>query len=99
MPRRWTSKEVNDMVENVKTHYEFLTGPLTNSKTKGMVGAKWLEITQRINALGADPKLEVDKVKKKWFDTKSIAKKAVAEYNKEVRKTGGGTNHRRSQDF
>ena len=31
-------------------------------------------------------------MKKKWFDTKSIAKKVVAEYNKEVRKTGGGTN-------
>ena len=79
-------------MENVETHYEFLTGPLTNSKTKGMVDAKWLEITQRINALGAGSKLEVDKVKKKWFDPKSIAKKAVAEYNKEVRKTEGGTN-------
>ena len=88
MPRRWTSEEANDLVENVEIHYEFLTGPLTNSKTKGMVDAKWQEITQRINALGAGPKSEVDKVKKKWFDTKSIAKKAVAEYNKEVRKTG-----------
>ena len=57
-----------------------------------MVDAKWLEISQYINAQGAGPKLEVDKVKKMWFDTKSIAKKAVAEYNKEVRKTGRGTN-------
>ena len=89
MPRRWTSEEVNDLVENVETHYEFLTSPLTNSKMKGMVDAKWLEITQRINALGAGIKLEVDKVKKKWLDTKSITKKAVAEYNKEVCKTGG----------
>ena len=39
MPRRWTSEKVNDLVENVETHYEFLTGPLTNSKTKGMVDA------------------------------------------------------------
>ena len=46
MPRRWTSEEVNDLVENVETHYEFLTGPLTNSKTKSMVDAKWLEITE-----------------------------------------------------
>ena len=53
MPRRCTSEEVNDLVEHVETHYEFLTGPLTNSKTKGMVDAKWLKITQRINALGA----------------------------------------------
>ena len=30
-----------------------------------MVDAKWLEITQCINALGAGPKLEVDEVKKK----------------------------------
>ena len=45
MPRRWTSEEENDLVENVETHYEFPTGPLTNSKTMGMVDAKWQEIT------------------------------------------------------
>ena len=32
------------------------------------------------------------KVKGKWFDLKSISKKAVAAYKKESAKTGGGVN-------
>ena len=92
MPRRWSSEEVHELVENVETHYNFLTSALTISKTKSMVDNKWLDITDSINALGADPKLDVEKVKKKWFDMKSTAKKAVAEYKKELTKTGGGAN-------
>ena len=45
-----------------------------------------------INALDAGPKLEVEKVKKKWFDMKSTAKKGVTEYKKELTKIGGGAN-------
>ena len=92
MPRRWSSEEVHELVENVETHYDFLTSALTISKTKSMVDNKWLDITDSINALGTGPKLEVEKVKKKWFDMKSTAKKAVAEYKKELTKTGGGAN-------
>ena len=92
MPRRWSSEEVHELVEYVETHYNFLTSALTISKTKSMVDNKWLDITDSINALGAGPKLEVEKVKKKWFDMKSTAKKAVAEYKKELTKTGEGAN-------
>ena len=86
MPRRWSSEEVHELVENVETYYNFLTSAPTISKTKSMVDNKWLDIT------GAGPKLEVEKVKKKWFDIKSTAKKVVAEYKKELTKTGGGAN-------
>ena len=92
MPRRWSSEEMHELVENVETHYNFLASALTISKTKSMVDNKWLDITDSINALGAGPKLEVEKVKKKWFDMKSTAIKAVAEYEKELTKTGGGAN-------
>ena len=92
MPRRWSSEEVHELVENVETHYNFLTSALTISKTKSIVDNMWLGITDSINALSAGPKLEVEKVEKKWFDMKSTAKKAVAEYKKELTKTGGRAN-------
>jgi len=91
MPRRWNNEEVRVLVEEVEANYDFLTGAFTPSKTKAMVDGKWLGICDNINALGGGAKLEVDQVKKKWFDMKSMAKKAVAEYKKELSKTGGGT--------
>ena len=54
--------------------------------------AKWNEICRNINALRIGTTLEVEKVKKKCFDMKSTAKKEVAEYKKELAKTGGGSN-------
>ena len=71
---------------------KFLTGPLNNSKTKSTVDKKWAELTNSINSIGAGPILEEVLVRKKWFDTKSLAKKAVVEYQKECSKTGGGVN-------
>ena len=54
-----------------------------------MVDNKWSEITDKINALceGAQC-LACEKVKKKWFNLKSISKKAVAIYITESGKRG-----------
>ena len=92
MPRRWSCEEVRMLVQKIDANYEFLTSALSASKTKIMVDAKWNEIFRNINALGIGTTLEVEKVKKKWFDMKSKAKKAVAEYKKELAKTGGSSN-------
>ena len=92
MPRRWSNDEVEILVELVGNNYEFLTGSLNVSKTKSMVDQKWEELTANINSINAGPAFEVEQVKKKWFDTKSLAKKAVAEYKRECRKPGGGVN-------
>ena len=73
-------------MEEVDANYNFLTSALSTAKTKIMVVAKWNEICKNINALENGTKLEVEKVKKKWFDMKSTAKKAVAQYKKRVRK-------------
>ena len=40
-----------------------------------MVGKKWQETAQTINALGGGAKLEEEKVEKKWFDLKLTIKK------------------------
>ena len=54
-----------------------------------MVDNKWSEITNKINALGEGAqRLTCEKVKKKWFDLKSISKKAVAIYLTESGKSG-----------
>ena len=92
MPRRWSNEEVRVLVEEVDANNEFLTSALSVSKTKIMLDAKWNEICRNINALGIGTTLEVEKVKKKWFDMKSTAKKAMAENKKELTNTGGGSN-------
>ena len=92
MPRRWNKDEIDLLVELVAKNYEFLTGSINNSKTKAMVDKKWAEIASSINSIGAGPILGIEQVRKKWFDTKSLAKKAVAEFKKESGKTGGGVN-------
>ena len=80
------------LVELVGATYNFLTGALSNSKTKQMVDAKWRSIALTINSLGHGAPFSVDKVKKKWFDMKSKAKRDVAVYKKESNRTGGGPN-------
>ena len=53
-----------------------------------MVDNKWSEITNKINALGEGAqRLTCEKVKKKWFDLKSISEKAVAIYTTESGKS------------
>ena len=79
------------LVEEVDANYEFLTSALSAAQTKIMVDAKWNEISTKINAFGIGTRLEAEKVKKKWFEMKSTAKKAVAEYKQELAKTSGGS--------
>ena len=56
-----------------------------------MVEDKWKKIAADINAMDVNsPPNPVDKVKRKWFDLRSISKKAVAFYKKKLLKTGGG---------
>ena len=94
MSRRFTQEEVNLLVSLVSQNYDFLTSSLSASKTKRMVDQKWKWIADSVNELNsvtdADNLFSVEKIKRKWFDLKSISKKAVALYNKEQSKTGGG---------
>jgi len=91
MSRRWLSDEVSLLVDLISKDYDFLTSSLSATKTKFMVDEKWKAIANQINDLNNDANYPVEKVKRKWFDLKSISKKAVAFYKKELRKTGGGT--------
>ena len=94
MSRRFTQEEVNFLVSLVSQNHDFLTSSLSASKTKGMVDQKWNWIADSINELNsvtdADNLFSVEKIKRKWFDLKSISKKVVAFYNKELSKTSGG---------
>ena len=90
--RRWNQEEVELLISLVKDSYAYLTGALSNSKTKPMVDGKWNDIAATINSLGYGPPFTTEKVKKKWFDLKSRAKKDVAMYKKEAGRTGGDQN-------
>ena len=91
MARRWNNEEVNALVEKVGENYHFLTSALSATKTKTMVEDKWKKIAADINAIDVNsPPYLVDKVKRKWFNLRSISKKAVVFYKKELVKTGGG---------
>ena len=90
--RRWNQEEVELLISLVKDSYAYFTGALSNSKTKPMVDGKWNDIAATIYSLGHGPPFTTEKVKKKWFDLKSRAKKDVATYKKEAGRTGGGQN-------
>ena len=89
MARRWVLEEVNVVVELVEENNEFLTSALSPTKTKPMVEKKWQVVASGVNALNAGTPYPVEKVKRKWFDLKSISKKAVVFL---LAKTGGGVN-------
>ena len=81
--RTWLQAELTLLVDLVTEDYHYLTDAFTMAKTKRHVDNKWIEIMQKINALGEGEPLTKDKVKKRWFDFKSTAKGAVSAYNKE----------------
>ena len=90
MARRWNNEEVNALIKKVGENYHFLTSALSSTKTKTMVEDKWKKIAADINAMDVNsPPYPIDKVKRKWVDLKSISKKEVAFYKKELLKTGG----------
>ncbi|XP_078520410.1 uncharacterized protein LOC144785321 [Lissotriton helveticus] len=51
----------------------------------------WLEIQSKVNAVEVTPR-DIDDLKKRWYDLRSITKKKIAELHKEANKTGGGKN-------
>ena len=91
MMRRRTTKEVNLLVELAGQDHEYLTSTLTSTKTKAMVDEKRKVSIIPINDLSVDNRpFLLYKGKCKWFDVKSLRKKAVACYKKGCSKTGGG---------
>ena len=57
-----------------------------------MVDNKWRDIASAINSLAKGTPFSTEKIKKKWFDVKSWAKRDVALFPKEAGRTGGGPN-------
>ena len=88
--QRWTQEKLELLVDLVKDNYTFLTGALTNAKTKSMVDNKWRDIASAINSLAKETPFSTEKIKKKWFDVKSRANCDVPLFKKEAGRTGGG---------
>ena len=89
----YDEEEKNLLIDLVETNYNYLFNSLTPNKTKRMVDKRWVEMVQKINALGVGSSaLWLKQVKKKWADMKLLSKKVVARWNVEMRRTGGGTN-------
>ena len=57
-----------------------------------MVEERWQVLVSGVNALNVGTSHSVEKLKRKWFDLKSIRKKAAASYKKELAKRGGSVN-------
>ena len=62
--------------------HTFLTRALRNAKTKSMVDNKWRDIASAIYNLAKRTPFSTKKIKKKWFDIKSRAKRDVALFKK-----------------
>lgn len=91
--RRWTEEEIERLVSFVEINYGFLTSKINPRKSKKDVDDKWKEAAMSINSLAGGLPFTVIQVKKKWADLKSLAKKAVAAWDKQSRATGGGSNN------
>ena len=87
--QRWIQEKLELLVDLVKDSYTFLTGALTNAKTKSMMDYKWRDIESASNSLAKETPFLTEKIKKKWFDVKSRAKRDVALFKKETGWTGG----------
>ena len=87
MARRWISEGVSVPVDQVEKNYEFLTSALFATKTKRMVEERWHVVANAVYALNGGTSYSAEKVKRKWFDLKSISKKAMASHTKELAKT------------
>ena len=72
------------MIDLLKDNYTYLTGALTNAKTKSMVDNKWRDIAGAINSLAKRKLFSTEKMKTKWFDVKSRAKRDVVLFKKEA---------------
>ena len=62
--RRWTPEEVELLIDLMRDNYTFLTGALTNAKTKSMVNNKWRDIASAINSLDKRTPFLIEKFQK-----------------------------------
>jgi hypothetical protein len=69
-----------------------LFGPFTPALTKGRKNAEWNKVAEAVNKVGTNNR-DVNEVKRKWENLKSIVKNKLATDYKAstMRKTGGGS--------
>ena len=85
----FTGQEVTILTEMVQENIGILSSKLTNAVTNQKKEMVWLKITEAVNACGIHRRT-TDKVKEKWRQLKTGAKRQQACERKDMKKTGGG---------
>ncbi len=89
----FTAQELSVLTEMVQENIGILSSKLTNSVTNQKKELVWLKITEAVNACGIH-KRTTEKVKEKWRQLKTSAKRLQSDEKKHMMKTGGGHGHK-----
>ncbi|XP_078540254.1 t-SNARE domain-containing protein 1-like [Lissotriton helveticus] len=88
---KFSTMELQVLVEEVVKEHQKLFGKLSLTVAESAKRKIWLDIQAKVNAVGVTPR-DIDDLKKRWYDLRSLTKKQIAEQHKQANKTGGGKN-------
>ncbi|XP_069077367.1 myb-related transcription factor, partner of profilin-like [Pleurodeles waltl] len=86
---KFSEKELEVLTEECSQHHDKLFGKAALSVPDTEKKKIWLQIQDRINAIGVSH-CTLDEIKKRWYDLRSRTKERVAQRLREMRGTGGG---------
>ena len=86
----FSTAEQSALIESIGSHPEVLQKFHGPGLSKSQKEESWQSIQVELSNIFGISRT-VEELKKKWADLKSVAKKEVSRYRREVKKTGGGT--------
>ena len=95
---RFSSEEIEILVNEVEKHKDVIHGKLSNTVTNTMKNDVWQNITSKVNAVNNKEARNVKQIRKKWSDFTSRTKMKEAKSRREMKKTGGGPSQSPPED-
>ena len=86
---RFSEKEIEVLVQNIKEKSEILNSKFTDVVSNGKKKESWRNIADAVNSVSFTTRT-IEELKKKWDDIKRGTKKRASAIKKDGTKTGGG---------
>ncbi|XP_078518395.1 t-SNARE domain-containing protein 1-like [Lissotriton helveticus] len=88
---KFSTMELQVLVEEVVRVHRQLYGRLSLTVPESTKRKLWIEIGERVNAVGVTHR-SLDDLKKRFYDIRGVTKRKLAELHKQAGLTGGGKN-------
>ncbi|XP_078520525.1 uncharacterized protein LOC144785554 [Lissotriton helveticus] len=88
---KFSSMELQVLVEEVVKVHHRRFGKVSLTVPESAKRKIWLEILQKVNAVGVTTRV-IEDLKKRFYDLRWLTKKKLADHHKQASKTGGGGN-------